>query len=120
MMVLFGRHSPGEMITEILRGRPGQALRRLARAPVPARISGREFRVTYHDGRALEQAFAPWFRLQRRIGVGVFVPPSAAEPWISGHPRFLDLLETLDRYLERPLAGLGDHILYQFERTQAP
>ena len=120
MLVLFGRHSPGEMITEILRRRPRQALRRLAHGPIPARISGRDFTVTYHRGRALKNALAPWFRLQRRVGIGVFVPPSAAEPWISGHPRFLGTLETLDRLLERPLAGLGDHILYQFERTQTP
>jgi SAM-dependent methyltransferase len=120
ILVLFGRHSPGEIVTETLRGRPRQALRRLALGPMPARISGRDFTVTYHRGRALRNALAPWFRLQHQVGIGVFVPPSAAEPWISGHPRFLGMLETLDRLLERPLAGLGDHILYQFERTQTP
>lgn len=120
MLVLFGRHSPGEFITEILRRRPRQALRRLARGPMPARIGGREFTVTYHRAQSLKDAMSPWFQLKRRVGVGVFVPPSAAEPWISNHPRFLGLLETLDRLVERPLAGLGDHILYQFERTQTP
>ena len=120
MLVLFGRHSPGEFITEILRRRPRQALRRLARGPMPARIGGREFTVTYHRAQSLKDAMSPWFQLKRRVGVGVFLPPSAAEPWISNHPRFLGLLETLDRLVERPLAGLGDHILYQFERTQTP
>jgi SAM-dependent methyltransferase len=118
MLVLFGCCSPGEMITEALRRRPRQALRRLAYGPMPARIGTRNFTVTYHRARALKTAMSPWFRLQRRTGIGVFVPPSAAEPWISGHPRILDVLETLDRLVERPLAGLGDHILYQFERTQ--
>jgi SAM-dependent methyltransferase len=120
MLVLFGRHAPGEIVTETLRGRPRQALRRLAHGPIPARIGGRDFTVTYHGGRALRNALAPWFRLQRKVGIGVFVPPSAAEPWISGHPGFLSMLETLDRLVERPLAGFGDHILYQFERTQIP
>lgn len=120
MLVLFGCHSPGELITETLRGRPRQAFRRLAREPVPARIGGSEFMVTYHRSRVLKQAMGPWFRLKRRVGIGIFVPPSAAEPWISGHPRILKVLATLDQLLERPLAGLGDHILYHFERTQAP
>jgi SAM-dependent methyltransferase len=120
LLVLFGCHAPGEMITEVLRGRPRQALRRLASGPMAARIGDKKFTVIYHRSRALKSVMAPWFRLQRRIGIGVFVPPSAAEPWISGHPCLLSMLEVLDRLVERPLAGFGDHILYQFERTKSP
>jgi hypothetical protein len=58
----------------------------------------------------------PWFRLVRRIGIGVAVPPSAAEPWISGHPHLLGAMEAIDRVVSRPLAPLGDHVLYHFER----
>jgi hypothetical protein len=60
---------------------------------------------------------APAFRLTGRLGIGIFVPPSAAEPWISGHPRILRSLERLDRIASRPLAIFGDHVLYEFERT---
>jgi hypothetical protein len=119
MLVLFGTLSLGDMIVEMLRGRPSQALRRLKRSPAPARLGSTHFTVTYHRRRALVAAMHPWFRLKRRIGIGVFVPPSAAEPWISRHPHLLAMLEACDRLLERPLAGLGDHILYQFERTEA-
>jgi hypothetical protein len=62
----------------------------------------------------------PWFRLRRRVGVGVLVPPSAAEPWISRHPVLLRALELGDRALARPLAPLGDHVLHWFERTGVP
>jgi SAM-dependent methyltransferase len=120
MLVLFGTLSPGEMIVETLRGRPLQAFRRLKREPAPARLGGAHFTVTYHRRRALVAAMRPWFRLERRIGIGIFVPPSAAEPWISRHPRLLKILEACDRLLGWPLAGLGDHILYQFARTEAP
>ena len=47
------------------------------------------------------------------------MPPSAAEPWISERPRLLTAMEALDRVLARPLAGLGDHVLYQLRRTTA-
>jgi hypothetical protein len=30
------------------------------------------------------------------------------------------LLENLDRLAARPLAALGDHILYRFTRTERP
>ncbi|HEX3754919.1 MAG TPA: class I SAM-dependent methyltransferase [Rhizomicrobium sp.] len=120
VLVLFGCFSPGEMLVETLCGRPRQALRRFASEPKPARLGGQNFTVTYHRSQTLKAAMTPWFCLKRRVGIGIFVPPSAAEPWISRHPRFLRMLEQLDRVVERPLARIGDHILYHFERTGAP
>ncbi len=119
LLVVFGRVCPGEWLVETLRGRPKNAFRRIASGDQPARLGGREFAVRYHTRRDLERAMAPWFRPAGRLGVGVFVPPSAAEPWISGHPRLLQALETLDRGLGGPLATLGDHVLYRFVRTEA-
>ena len=55
--------------------------------------------------------------LETRRGVGIFVPPSAAEPWISDQPRFLAIMEALDRTFARSLPIFGDHVLYQFRRT---
>jgi len=119
ILVLFGTCCPGEIVTEILRGRPRNALRRFQRGDVPARLGNRDFAVRYHRRRDLERMLAPWFRLKSRRGVGIFVPPSAAEPWISSRPGLLSLLEKLDRLAARPLAVLGDHVVYRFERTGA-
>jgi len=120
MLVLFGTFCPAEMVTEMLRGKPQEALRRFKRGKVLARLAKREFHVVYHRRAELVRAFAPWFVLEKSLGIGVTVPPSAAEPWISQQPRLLDTMEKLDRVLSRPLAKLGDHILYQFRRTAAP
>ena len=120
MLVVFGVLSPGDILVEALRGRPRECFRRYRRGPVPARLGGQHFTVTYHRARDLARALRLLVPGRvRRSGVGVFVPPSAAEPWISGHPQFLGLLEALDRGAGRPLALLGDHILYRFE-TRAP
>jgi SAM-dependent methyltransferase len=119
MLVLFGNFAPGEMLVECLRGRPGGSLRRFSRLDVPARLGGMNFVVRYHSARDVCSAMRPWFRLVRRAGIGIFVPPSAAEPWISTHPRLLATLDYLDRFTRRPLALFGDHILYHFERTEA-
>lgn len=117
MLVLFGTLCPGEMATEMFRGRPRQALRRLRRAEVPARLAKRDFHVVYHRRAALLRAFSPWFVLEKCLGIGITVPPSAAEPWISNHPRLLDLMEAIDRVVSRPMAVFGDHIVYQFRRN---
>ena len=120
MLVLFGTFCPGEMVVEMLRGRPHLALRRCKGGEAPARLAKREFRIVYHRRAAMRRAFSPWFVLEKRLGIGVTVPPSAAEPWISQQPHLLAAMEVLDRSLARPLAMLGDHILYQFRRTTAP
>jgi SAM-dependent methyltransferase len=120
MLVLFGTFCPGEMVVEVLRGRSHLALRRCKPGEAPARLSKCEFSIVYHRRAAMRRAFAPWFVLEKRLGIGVTVPPSAAEPWISQQPHLLAAMEVLDRSLARPLAMLGDHVLYQFRRTTAP
>jgi SAM-dependent methyltransferase len=119
-LVLFGRTSPAEVIVEFLRGRPGTALRRLQRGPVPARLGGEHFSVWYPSAASVARALAPHFRLRRTVGIGILVPPSAAEPFASRFPRLIAALEAGDRLLSRPLAPLGDHVLLELERTEAP
>lgn len=118
MLVLFGTCCPSEMVVEILRGRAHQALRRWNHGVVSAKLSGREFDVVYHRRSEIMRAFTPWFVLEKRIGIGVTVPPSAAEPWISSQPHLLATMEGIDKILSRPLAIYGDHIIYQFRRME--
>jgi ubiquinone/menaquinone biosynthesis C-methylase UbiE len=117
LLVLFGPLPPGEIVVQLARGKPRTALRRLAHGPVPARIGANRFTVNYPGPRTVARCFAPDFEVVRTRGIGVFVPPSAAEPFISRHPRLLAMMEALDRAAAVPLAWLGDHILYDFRRT---
>jgi SAM-dependent methyltransferase len=120
LLVVFGPFCPGETLVLLARGRGRAAFRRLSGGPVTARLSGETFAVTYPGPRELAREFAPWFRLAGTRGIGVFVPPSGAEPAASRFPRFLGVLEALDRVFGRPLALLGDHVLLDLERTGAP
>jgi|CZKZ01.1.fsa_nt_gi ubiquinone/menaquinone biosynthesis C-methylase UbiE len=119
MLVLFGAFCPGEMVTEMFRRRPHLVLRRLRRGQMSARLANLNFDIVYHRRAVLQRSFAPWFVLEKRLGIGITVPPSAAEPWISQRPLLLAAMERLDRILSRPLAVFGDHVLYQFRRTDA-
>lgn len=116
ILVFFGTCCPGEWIVEALRGRPHAMFRRFTRNPAAARLGGNHFNVRYHRAAELKKAMAPWFDHAGTRGIGVLVPPSAAEPWISGHPRVLSALEALDRRLSAALAPLGDHVLHRFVR----
>ncbi len=117
LLVVFGPACPSETLVLLARGRTEAAFRRFRRAPAPARVGGETFSVTYPAPRALARAFAPHFRLRGTRGIGVFVPPSSAEPWVSRHPRLLAAAESLDRAASRPLAFLADHVLLDLERT---
>lgn len=117
LLVVFGPLPPGEVLTQLVRGDIRSAFRRLHRGGSAARIGGLGFDVHYPSPRTIARAFAPWFMLRRMRGIGVFVPPSAAEPFISRLPRLVRTLEALDRLAEAPLAQLGDHVLLHFVRT---
>jgi ubiquinone/menaquinone biosynthesis C-methylase UbiE len=117
LLVVFGPFSPAEVAVLLLRGRFRAAFRRLSRRPAPARVAGEAFTVTYPAPRAFAAAFAPWFTLRGTTGIGVFVPPSSAEPWISRVPFAVAAAEALDRVAARPLALLADHVLLDLTRT---
>lgn len=116
VLVFFGCCCPAEIVIETARGRFGNTLRRFRRGDVPAKIGENRFSVRYYSRRDVSAALAPWFKATASRAIGLFVPPSAAEPWISAYPRLLAVLEAIDRRLSRTLAPLGDHVLYVFER----
>ncbi|HEX3868226.1 MAG TPA: methyltransferase domain-containing protein [Gemmatimonadaceae bacterium] len=120
LIVIFGVWPPGEWLVQLARRDVKSAFRRLSRGDVHARLGGRDFVVRYHRPADVHRAVAPWFRVVSRIGIGVLVPPSAAEPAISRYPKVLSALEAIDRVVKRPLAALGDHVLYTLARSDAP
>ncbi len=115
--VLFGPCSIGEMVVELARGRPRAAFRRLRRGPAAAKLGRETFMVWYPTPRQVATAMAPYFQLRAVRGIGIAVPPSSAEPWISKFPRVVSSLGAADRLLSAPLALLGDHVLIHLERT---
>jgi SAM-dependent methyltransferase len=116
-LVMFGPLSVGELIVETLRGRPSAAVRRLRSGAAPAKLGGEHFEVWYPSPRAVARSLAPYFRLRAVRGIGILVPPSAAEPWISRFPRVVSAMAAIDRSLSAPLALLADHVLIHLERT---
>lgn len=120
LLVVFGPLAAGEILLHLLKGDPRTALRRFSRSEVPARLGGQAFTVRYPSPQMIARQFAPYFRLVRRRGIGIFVPPSTAEPAISRWPRLVQLLELIDRAASAPLALLGDHVLLHLVRTDEP
>jgi SAM-dependent methyltransferase len=117
LLVIFGVTPPGEWAVQLAKRDVKSAFRRMSRGDVHARLGGRDFVVRYHRPVDVKQAFEPWFRLVSRRGIGVFVPPSAAEPAISQYPRLVSALERIDTLVSRPFAALGDHVMYKLIRT---
>jgi SAM-dependent methyltransferase len=75
--------------------------------------------VFYPTQRQIVDAFSPQFRLLRRRGIGVVVPPSYASGSIFGSPGFVRFAESCDGALGRMplLRAAADHALFVFERT---
>jgi hypothetical protein len=63
-------------------------------------------------------AFAPWFELEHRHAIGLFVPPSYVESWAKRHRAMIGYLEKMDAaFADFPvLRDLGDHVLLEFTR----
>ena len=117
LLCLWSRVCLAEIFWFLLRGQPRKAVRRLRRDSV-ANLAGLTISVRYHTFRDLRDSFSPWFSLQSRRAVGLFVPPSYAEQCMRGHELVLARLDRLDRWCAKwpVLRDLGDHMLLEFLR----
>jgi len=108
-----------EIVWFLLRGQPGKAFRRIRSGPRVASIGGQNVHVWYPSVRSICQAFAPWFELQQRYAIGLFVPPSYVEPWARKHAWWVHWTDLLDSKLRSwpLLRDCGDHVLLYFRRT---
>jgi ubiquinone/menaquinone biosynthesis C-methylase UbiE len=96
-----------------------KAFRRQRRAGVNGKLApGAAIRMHYPGVLSLARTFAPEFRLVSWKGVGLFVPPSYVESWITRFPKFLQFAFRMDRLLDGcpGIRVLSDHILLKFQR----
>lgn len=114
LLCVMGPLVPWEWAGFLLRGKPGEAFRRLRRDGV----AWRGITVRYPSIGALRDTFAAGFRPLRVSAVGALLPPTEWEPWMKRHPRLLATLARWEQRLEtvRPLPWLADHYLLELER----
>jgi SAM-dependent methyltransferase len=113
------RYCLWEIAYFLLRGDTRKAFRRW-RGVSQACVDGLEFPVYYLSVAQLRRAFSPEFRLVSTTAVGLAVPPSYVESWVTSRPRLLKLLEAIDETVRSwpGLRALGDHMLLHLEKVQ--
>lgn len=120
IICLFGRYCAWEIAWYLAAARPRKALRRLTSHSIEARLDDASSVIIRYPGtREITRSFAPWFRLRRRKGIGLFVPPTFADALARRHPRIIAAGRRLDRVTAHlPLVrSLADHQLFVFQRT---
>jgi hypothetical protein len=117
LVCLWSRVCVGELIWYLLHGEVGKAIRRFS-GKSQARLGGLTIAVSYPTAGEVQRAFAPWFEMQSRRAIGLFVPPSYVEGWAQRHVALLEHLEQLDAAFGGfpILRDVGDHVLVEFRR----
>lgn len=107
-----------EMLWYLAHGNLGKAFRRW-RADTETRIGTETVSLHYPGITRILRAFAPWFEPAEIRGVGLTVPPSYLEPWARHFQSAVRLGANIDGLVSHLplLRGLGDHVLFVFERT---
>jgi hypothetical protein len=118
LLCLSTRFCLWEIAYFLLRGHPRKALRRCFGVS-KARFGELCFPVYYPTLSQVRRAFEPGFPIISTAGVGIAVPPSYLEAWVTKHPQLLRPMEAVDeRIRRRPLLRvLGDHMLLHLERA---
>jgi len=117
LLCLWSRVCVGEFVWYLMHGQARKAIRRFS-GKATARVGELTIAVSYPKVRDVQRVFAPWFALERRSAIGLFVPPSYAEDWARKHESALKRFEQLDPICsEWPVfRDAGDHVLLEFTR----
>lgn len=118
LLCVFGKYCAWEAIWNLTHGNPRKAFRRLRTISDGHLTGSRKIDVRYWSVRQLRHYFSPYFRLERRIGLGISVPPSYLESLACRFPVLFRAAEKVDA-AGSSLPGfrsLGDHVLLTFER----
>ena len=113
LLCVMGPVVPWEWVWFLGHGQLGKAIRRLR----PGGNPWRGITIRYPTIGTLRKAFHESFRVTRLSAIGVFVPPSYAEPWAARHPRLLRRLDRWEQAVETlwPFPWLADHYLIELE-----
>jgi ubiquinone/menaquinone biosynthesis C-methylase UbiE len=117
----FGTFCLWEVFWYVSQGNIAKAFRRFNRQGVKAILTpSTQVTVHYRTVRSLTNLFAPYFRLERRHGVGIAVPPSYAAAFATKFPPLFDAAVGIDAVTGKlPIArSLADHTVLTFERTK--
>jgi len=117
---IFGVFCFWEVLWYLSAGTTTKAFRRFRREPVVATLApGTTVGIRYWPVRELERIFHPYFRLQRKRGVGVAVPPSYTESVVSEFPRLFRAAVKVDAVAGRCpiIRSTADHVVLTFERS---
>jgi SAM-dependent methyltransferase len=117
LICLWSRVCITEFVWFLLRGETKKAFRRFP-GKTTARLGDSSIPICYPTIARVRKAFTPWFRLETRRAIGLFVPPSYVESWARQNINTLARLEKLDRTLAAwpILRDAGDHVLLEFVR----
>jgi SAM-dependent methyltransferase len=120
VLCMIGRFVPWEIAWYVAHGNPRRAFLRFKKVTVGRIGEGAVVSVRYPSVRKLASIFAPGFRLRKRQGIGITLPPSYLEHRAHKFPLVLNRLASFDRRIGcLPLMrSMGDCVLLQFERTE--
>lgn len=119
VLCLSGRFCLWESLWYLAVGEPKRAIRRW-KGSASAYLGNIALEMRYPTVKDMQRYFAPYFRLCRCKGIGIFVPPSYVEHLARKHPAAVGRLAAFDRVLASwpGFRSLGDHVLLVLERSK--
>lgn len=120
IVCVFGKFCLWEVLWYLCAGNITKAFRRLRRHGVKADLApGVSVIVHYWSIRYLKEMLTPWFRLERRRGIGVVSPPTYAASLVARFPHLFRVAAKVDPLLGwcPGIRAIADHVVLTFQRS---
>lgn len=118
-LVVMSRFCWWETLYFFLKGKPKEAFRRQRRSAVMARLDADTFVPTWYYGPGELGDLLPGFAIKECRPIGFWLPPSYLDPFFVKRPKWLRLLEWLEKKsAARYLAPAADHYFLLLQKKR--
>lgn len=121
VLCVFGTFCPWEILWYVCSEKPEKAYRRFRRNGVESHLApGASVTVHYWTVDSLKEIFSPYFRLERRRGIGVVTPPSFASALVARFPRAFRVAAEIDSMIGScpGVRAMADHTVLTFQKVR--
>lgn len=117
ILVIMPKNTLWESLYFLLKGHFKNVFRRNTNKGINVNIEGKDVKTWYFNPSEIKKLGNESFKLVKTRPIGFFLPPSYLEKYFKKHKRFLSILDTLEKQINKFgfLARFSDHYLIELK-----
>ena len=118
VLVIMPKNTLWEQLYFTLKGQVKKGFRRNTHKSLAVNVAGLNVKTWYYNPKNIKELSSSNFKIVKTKPIGFFIPPSYLEPFFRSRPKFLAILDTLEKWIGSFgfLSRFSDHYIIELQK----